>query len=281
MPFEILVAIILLVVLNLRGIKESVTFLAPIFIIFVADPLFMIGYGVFSHLPQIGAVVHGRSAADFKTGLATLGAGGMLLPVFAGLLHGRRDLYRDRGRFQRPADHAGAAGPQRQKDDGLPGTSLAVTAGGILSAIFSSTFMPSPGRTLNAVLADDALRRLELRAALALITIFSEGALLLVGAQAGFIDGPRVMANMAVDYWFPHRFASLSDRFTIQNGVLLMGGAAILLLLYARGNITTLVVMYSINVFLTFSLSEFGMSQVLHQEPAKRERTGKNTCPST
>ena len=97
--------------------------------------------------------------------------------------------------------------------------------------------------------------------ALALITIFSEGALLLVAAQTGFVDGPRVMANMAVDYWFPHRFASLSDRFTIQNGVLLMGGAAVLLLVYSRGNITTLVVMYSINVFLTFSLSELGMSR--------------------
>jgi hypothetical protein len=69
------------------------------------------------------------------------------------------------------------------------------------------------------------------------------------------------MANMAVDYWFPHRFASLSDRFTIQNGVLLMGGAAALLLFYSRGRISTLVVMYSINVFLTFSLSEFGMSR--------------------
>jgi K+ transporter len=69
------------------------------------------------------------------------------------------------------------------------------------------------------------------------------------------------MGNMVVDYWFPHRFASLSSRLTMQNGVLLMGGAAILLLLYSRGRITTLIVMYSINVFLTFSLSELGMSR--------------------
>jgi len=41
----------------------------------------------------------------------------------------------------------------------------------------------------------------------------------------------------------------------------LMGGAAVLLLLYSHGNIETLVVMYSINVFLTFSLSELGMSR--------------------
>ena len=51
-------------------------------------------------------------------------------------------------------------------------------------------------------------------------------------AQAGFIDGPRVMANMAVDSWFPRRFAALSERLTMQNGILLMGVAAFLLLFY-------------------------------------------------
>jgi amino acid transporter len=56
--FEIL-AIIMLVVLNLRGIKESVTFLAPIFLTFVVTHLFMIGYGIFSHIPQIAPVVNG------------------------------------------------------------------------------------------------------------------------------------------------------------------------------------------------------------------------------
>jgi amino acid transporter len=91
------------------------------------------------------------------------------------------------------------------------------------------------------------------------ITLFSEGALLFVGAQAGFIDGPRVLANMAVDSWVPRRFADLSDRLTTQNGILLMGMASLAALLYTRGLVTHLVVMYSINVFLTFSLSMFGM----------------------
>jgi hypothetical protein len=90
-------------------------------------------------------------------------------------------------------------------------------------------------------------------------TLAMEAALLFVAAQAGFIDGPRVMSNMAVDSWLPHRFAQLSDRLTIQDGVLLMGGAAIATLVYTRGDITRLVTMYSINVFVTFSLSQLGM----------------------
>ena len=91
-----------------------------------------------------------------------------------------------------------------------------------------------------------------------IVTLLSEGALLVVAAQAGFIDGPRVLANMAVDSWMPRRFAALSERLTTQNGILLMGAASLAALLYTRGDVGQLVVMYSINVFLTFSLSMFG-----------------------
>src|ERR1041384_4267237 len=83
--------------------------------------------------------------------------------------------------------------------------------------------------------------------------------LLVVAAQAGFVDGPRVLSNMAVDSWVPHRFAALSDRLTTQNGIFLMGAAAMAALFYTQGNVGHLVVMYSINVFLTCSLSMFAM----------------------
>src|SRR5581483_9051919 len=48
-------------------------------------------------------------------------------------------------------------------------------------------------------------------------------------------------------------------RLSMQNGVLLMGLAAAATLVYTGGSITALVTMYSINVFLTFSLSQLGM----------------------
>jgi amino acid transporter len=91
------------------------------------------------------------------------------------------------------------------------------------------------------------------------LTMISEGALLFVAAQAGFIDGPRVLANMAHDSFMPHWFANLSERLASHNGILLMGIAALLALWHTGGNVTALVIMYSINVFLTFSLSMLGM----------------------
>src|SRR2546430_3343658 len=92
--------------------------------------------------------------------------------------------------------------------------------------------------------------------AFVLITLLSEALLLVVAGQAGFIDGPRVMANMAVDSYLPHRFIQLSDRLTMSYGVLLIGDASLLALLYTGGDVTHLVVLYSINVVLTFSLSK-------------------------
>jgi amino acid transporter len=258
-PFDVC-AIILLVLLNLRGVKESVQFLAPIFIVFVATHLLMIGYGILSHIPQIGAV-SAKIGGDFKIGLSTLGVGGMILlflkafSMGGGTYTGIEAVSNGLQILREPRAQTG------KKTMIYMAFSLAFTAGGILVCYLLLGVQPTAGRTLNAVLADGVFGGWMLGGALALITIFSEGALLLVGAQTGFVDGPRVMANMAVDYWFPHRFASLSDRFSIQNGVLLMGGAAIALLLYSRGNITTLVVMYSINVFMTFSLSQLGMSR--------------------
>jgi len=157
-------------------------------------------------------------------------------------------------------------------------TSLALTAGGIFVCYLLLKVRPVEGQTLNAVLAANVFGRWSFGHWLALITILSEGALLFVGAQTGFIDGPRVMANMAIDSWFPHRFASLSERLTTHNGVLLMGGAALLLMIYTHGNISTLVVMYSINVFATFSLSELGMSRYFIKN-RKREKEWKKHLP--
>jgi hypothetical protein len=87
----------------------------------------------------------------------------------------------------------------------------------------------------------------------------SSAALLFIAAQTGFLGGPRVLANMAADRWMPTRFASLSDRLVTQNGVLLMGAAALAVVFFTRAAVSILVVLYSINVFITFTLSQLGM----------------------
>ena len=55
------------------------------------------------------------------------------------------------------------------------------------------------------------------------------------------------------------QFSLLSERLVIKNGIVLMGGAALILMLVSRGSVDFLIVLYAINVFLTFCLSQAGM----------------------
>jgi hypothetical protein len=142
--------------------------------------------------------------------------------------------------------------------------SLIFTAGGIIFCYLLWNASPVVGKTMNAVLLERVfsswtLGGWQVGAWIVILTLLSEGALLFVAAQTGFIDGPRVLANMAMDSWIPHRFANLSERLVSQNGIMVMGISSALLVLYTRGNVSFLVVLYSINVFVTFTLTETGM----------------------
>ena len=95
------------------------------------------------------------------------------------------------------------------------------------------------------------------------VMLVSAALLLFVAAQTGFIGGPRVLANMAEDSWLPHRFSHLSERLVTQNGIILMGIAAILFILYSRGSLSALVAIYAINVFIGFALALLGMYQAV------------------
>jgi amino acid transporter len=250
--------IVLLVVLNLRGVKESVTFLAPIFMVFVATHVLLIGYGILTHTGQIKPLFN-EVNVNLNSGLSALGFVGVLaifLRAFsmgAGTYTGIEAVSNGMQIMRDPKVQTG------KRTMVYMASSLAVTAGGLLVCYLLFRITPAEGKTLNAILAGEIFSNWPLGGMIALVTILSEGALLVVAAQTGFIDGPRVMSNMAIDSWVPRRFASLSERLTMQDGVILMGAAAFILLLYTGGSITALVIMYSINVFVTFSLSQFGM----------------------
>lgn len=259
MPFAMFL-ILILVMLNLRGVKESVQFLAPIFITFVATHALLLGYGLVSRIPEVH-VMAGEFRTSFGADMKTMGGFAMLallLRAFSlggGTYTGIEAVSNGLQIMREPRVHTG------KRTMLYMATSLAITAGGLFICYLLFRITPAEGKTLNAILANEVFHNWPLGYWLALITILSEGALLIVAAQTGFIDGPRVMANMAVDSWFPRRFAALSERLTMQNGIVLMGVAAFLLLYHAHGSVSALVVMYSINVFLTFSLSQFGMTR--------------------
>lgn len=259
-----LFAVVILVVLNLRGTKESIRVLVPIFIIFVVTHFFIIVAGVglnLGHTHEVYTSVKTGLASDLKSiGLGALAL--IFLKAYSlggGTYTGIEAVSNGLQIMREPRVATG------KRTMVYMAASLAFTAGGIiLCYLLMDVHYVDDNHTMNSILATKLMGGFHLFSLpvggwLVFITLMSEALLLFVAAQAGFIDGPRVMANMAHDSWFPHRFSALSDRLTMQNGVLLMGGASFLVLLYTHGATDALVVMYSINVFLTFSLTEVGM----------------------
>jgi amino acid transporter len=266
----------ILILLNLRGVRESVSVLAPIFLLFVATHLFAIVYALASHASRIPGVFHG-AAQDLRGSVVELG----WIPVLAVLLRAYSLGGGTYTGIEAVSNGVAMLREPRMKTAkrtmAIMAFSLAFTAGGVLFGYLLTDAQPEEHRTLNAVLFSNLfgaweLGGLSVGTALVVVLLTAEAALLFVAAQTGFLDGPRVVANMALDSWMPHRFAQLSDRLLSQNGVLLMGLAAAAALMYTQGDISTLVVMYSINVFITFSLTELGMARHWIQERAREPR---------
>jgi amino acid transporter len=257
------VAIALLVLLNLRGVKESVTFLAPIFGLFIVTHAILVVGGIGLHLPEVPRVA-AEVQEGFRSGLAELGAAGLFAVALraysmgAGTYTGIEAVSNGIQIMREPKVHTA------RRTMTYMAFSLAITAAGILVCYLLFHAAPEEGKTMNAVLLERfaggwRVGGVPLGHGFVIVTLLAEGALLVVAAQAGFIDGPRVMSNMATDSWLPHRFSQLSDRLTMQNGVLLMGATSLATLFYTHGDLTHLITMYSINVFVTFSLSQLAM----------------------
>jgi amino acid transporter len=249
--------------MNLRGVKESVTTITPVFLLFIVTHIVVILGTIALHLGAIPAVAH-EVQTGFQNGVASIGWGGMAALFLyaytrgAGTYTGIEAVSNGLQIMREPTVETG------KKTMLYMATSLAATACGILICYLLIHAVPVEGKTMNAVLIESFASGfhwagLPLGHWLVVAALASEAAILFIAAQTGLIDGPRVMANMAADSWLPHRFAHLSERLTVQNGVILISAAAAMTLFYTQGETTTLVLMYSINVFLTFSLSESGM----------------------
>lgn len=253
-----LIALGILIILNLRGIRESVIILTPVFVAFVLTHVVVIFGGIFSHGENLAPMVT-DTIAETKMGIEQIGLWAMISILLRAFCLGG-------GTFT--GIEAVSNGVQILREPRVAtakrtmfymAISLAFTAGGILVNYVLNEVQPVPHQTLNATLVHSIVDSWPMGQAFFFMTMVSAGMLLIVAAQAGFLDGPRVMSNMAIDNWLPHRFKNLSERLVIKDGILLIGLAALATIIYTGASVRILVVMYSINVFLTFSLSQFGM----------------------
>ncbi len=251
--------ILFLIILNMRGMKESIKILMPIFLGFVLLHFTLIIYGIVAHRSGIFPVVHEtlHESSNFIQALGWLPFLGLVLHAYSlgsGTYTGLEAVSNNVNRLREPRVATGKWTMLYMA------TSLSFTAAGFILLYLLWQPLPVPGQTLNAVVFHSILGNSSFGHGVLFITLLLEASLLFVGANTGFLAGPAVLSNMAIDGWMPNRFRHLSTRLVVQNGIILFGISALGILIWCNGSVSLLVVLYSINVFITFTLSLLGLT---------------------
>ena len=182
----------------------------PIFLMFMVTHILIIIYSVGTHLSEINTIAR-TTAVDVKSTVSEVGIFGMLFLIMraysmgAGTYTGIEAVSNGIPILREPRVETA------KKTMKCMAASLAFLAVGLMLGYLFYGVGHVPGKTLNAVLVEKITSGWgHWGYAFLLLTLISEAVLLFVAAQTGFLDGPRVLANMATDRWFPFQFALLS-----------------------------------------------------------------------
>lgn len=260
-----IVLIVFLTFLNLRGMKESIKILMPIFLGFVISHVGLILYGIFSHYDGVAqllpdAVNETQSWSEEAGWLAVIAVFLKAFSLGGGTYTGLEAVSNNVNTLAEPKVRTGKITMI------AVACSLAFMAAGIIMLYLLWDVEKVEGQTLNAtvfttLVSDWQIAGQSITGPVMLIVQLLAAGLLFVAANTGFLAGPNVLANMANDRWMPSFFSALSSRLVTKNGIVLMGLAAIGAILLTHSEVSVLVVLYSINVFLTFTLSLVGLSK--------------------
>lgn len=250
--------VLLITLLNLRGITESASILAYPVYLFVFALIIMIGVGLFN-------ISSGVVPAENHTSIGTPVAGislFLLLKAFASgssALTGVEAISNAIPNFRDPA-------PKNA-------TKTLVSMGLILAVLFSGiTFLayyygitPSARETVVSQIASQTFGRnwmyYFIQGTTALILVFA--------ANTGYSAFPLLAVNLARDKYLPRMLSNRGDRLVFSNGIVTLGVAAIILILIFKGNTEHLIPLYAVGVFIPFTLAQTGMMlKWLREKPA-------------
>jgi amino acid transporter len=264
--------ILLLTVVNLRGVREAgILFALPTYS-FVAAIYVMIGAGLVRSL--LGESVHATVPNPVATGAGAVGVL-VLLRAFASgasALTGVEAISNGVSAF-RPPQSANAAK-----------TLLAMGAIAITLFLGVSYLAVKTGaRPSGSVSVISEIAR----------AIFPDGspfgafyyvvqavtfAILVLAANTSYQGFPRLSAVLATDRFFPRQFVNLGDRLVYSNGIIVLAAAAAGLIWFFHAEVNSLIHLYVIGVFTAFTLSQAGMVRywLRRREPGFRRRIAIN-----
>jgi amino acid transporter len=247
-------AVLLIMLVNLRGVKESGTFFALPAYFFLVTMAITVGIGLFRYFTgSLGAVV-GPPEATLTT-IATAITPFLLLHAFANgttALTGVEAISNGITAFKEPRSHnAGITLIWMSLILGSLFLGISYLTGQI-GAVFSEqeTIISQLART---VYGDRGLPYIAL--------IWGTTVILIMAANTAFADFPRLGALHAGDGFLPKQLTFRGSRLVYSNGIVTLSIIASLLIIIFRASVTRLIPLYAIGVFLSFTLSQTGMAR--------------------
>ncbi len=255
------VAIGIIVIGNLRGIRESGNIFALPTYMYVVTALLMVGIGIFKIVVQHDPAATGYHAANVPSPIEPLGIA-LLLHAFASgsvALTGTEAIANGVPVFKRPEPRNAA-------------NTLMIMAG-LLAVLFVGVSWMAVSY---GVLPIDQPVKQSVPSLLAHIS-FGDGPLfylfqaataliLLLASNTSFNAFPRLAAILAEDGYLPRQFAFRGDRLAFSIGILLLGGVAAILMVAFKANTNLLIPLYSVGVFISFTISQGGMVRHWYEE---------------
>ncbi len=108
---------------------------------------------------------------------------------------------------------------------------------------------------------------------------FATAAILTLAANTAYADFPRLSSIIARDGYLPRQLTNRGDRLVFSNGVIVLAGAAGLLIIAFGGLTNALIPLYAVGVFLSFTLSQAGM--VRHHQKERERGFKRNIVINT
>ncbi|MGH3448233.1 MAG: APC family permease, partial [Nocardioidaceae bacterium] len=119
------------------------------------------------------------------------------------------------------------------------------------------------------------------------LTIAATGVILVLAANTAFNGFPVLASILARDGYMPRQLHSRGDRLAFSNGIVLLAGFAILLIVAFDAKVTSLIQLYIIGVFVSFTLSQIGMVRhwtrhlSTESDPGERRRMQRSRAINT
>ena len=264
-PYNLHISIILVLVLmlmNLRGLRESaVSLMIPVYL-FIASTVFLIGLGLLQLL--LGNLSYHATAPIGKSisGVSLV----LLLRAFtsgSASLTGVEAISNSVPFFKTPKAENAA------KTLAIMAAILGFMFAGITFLNYWIGIVPVKGVTTLAQMAQAILGNSPVGRLLFYIFQLSTALILAVAANTGFSAFPMLSYNMAKNKYMPHMYMEKGARLGYSNGILTLAIGAILLLLIFNGNTERLIPLYTIGVFVPFALSQTGMVVHWHKQYGK------------